>query len=141
MVMQLNPEQTRWHGPASAASKADNTRQWAFQSSPAARRAENPIRKLAATIDARGGPSGSKPLINLGMGDPTAYQLQAPPAVAVSALRESIEGGMANGYVPGAGDKTALEAVARYHRRWDGVDYKGQDITLVSRLSGSTAHV
>lgn len=74
----------------------------------------------------------SKPLINLGLGDPTVFGLHPPPEVAITAMQDVLVSGAGNGYVAGTGDKPAREAVARYHNRWDRVQYDADDVTLVS---------
>jgi len=117
------------HASTSAsASTSRGKRQWAIKASPAASRSTNLIRSTISALDTRS--SSSKPLINLGLGDPTAYGLHEPSVEAVNAVKGCLEGGGANGYVPGAGCKEALEAVADYHRKWDGVEYSPGDITL-----------
>jgi tyrosine aminotransferase len=78
--------------------------------------------------------SSEKPLINLGLGDPTVFGLHPPSAASISAVQEALLSGFANGYVVGTGDKPACQAVARYHSRWDGVTYNAEDVTLVSLL-------
>lgn len=104
-------------------------RQWNVKASPAAARSNNLIRSVVSGL---GGTSttSSKPLINLGLGDPTAYGLNDPSPEAVAAVRDCVIGGKANGYLPGQGVKEALDAVAEYHTRWDGVQYEGKDVTL-----------
>jgi tyrosine aminotransferase len=84
-----------------------------------------------------------KPLINLGLGDPTVFGLHDPPKVALEAMQDALLSGHANGYVPGTGLKEACQAVADYHKRWDGVDYSAEDITLVCthyKVSGQHAN-
>lgn len=70
--------------------------------------------------------------INLGLGDPTG--LHAPPPASISAVVETIQKGQDNGYIPGPGTMQAREAIAAYHKRWDGVSYTAGDVTLVSSL-------
>lgn len=76
--------------------------------------------------------SSTKPLINLGLGDPTVFNLHPPSEASISAVQEALLSGGANGYVPGTGDRAACAAVARYHQKWDGVSYQAEDVTLVS---------
>jgi tyrosine aminotransferase len=97
-------------------------------------RSKNKIRSVVAGLDLSHTTS-TKPLINLGLGDPTVFGLHPAPEVSITAVQEALVSGAANGYVPGTGDKAACAAVARYHSKWDGVDYSGDDVTLVSRHS------
>ena len=67
--------------------------------------------------------------INLGLGDPTG--LHAPPPASISAVVETIQKGQDNGYIPGPGTVQAREAIAAYHKRWDGVSYTAGEVALV----------
>ena len=71
-----------------------------------------------------------KEILNLGLGDPTGLHL--PPPASVIAVKEVLERGQDNGYIPGPGTLRAREAIAEYHRRWDGVSYAKEDVVLVS---------
>jgi tyrosine aminotransferase len=90
----------------------------------------NPIRSTLANITSCP-PQTAKPLINLGLGDPTHYPLHPSPAEASTAIAEAASG-RSNGYVEGVGTVKARQAVADYHKKWDGVDYNVKDIVLVS---------
>lgn len=79
----------------------------------------------------------TKPIINLGLGDPTGLH-PAPPA-SVSAVTDAIKGGKDNGYIPGPGTVKAREAIADYHQRWDGVSYGVNDIILVCQPIAGTS--
>ncbi|KAL7421191.1 hypothetical protein Q5752_004076 [Cryptotrichosporon argae] len=79
-------------------------------------------------------PSTSLPVINLGLGDPTLYPLHPPPPAATEALARAAEEGR-NGYLFGSGMPEAREAVAAYHKRWDGVEYDVEDIVLTHGVS------
>lgn len=92
---------------------------------------KNTIRTTLAEIMAIQ-PATSKPVINLGLGDPTT--LHTPPPASVTAVVETLQAGRDNGYIPGPGTIAAREAIGRYHKRWDGVDYGVNDITLVGNL-------
>ncbi|WVQ93359.1 tyrosine aminotransferase [Kwoniella sp. CBS 9459] len=104
-------------------------RQWRVRASPSVTRSKNPIRETLASITANA-PSTSKPVINLGLGDPTHYPLHAPPAAAMAAVNAALQSGRANGYVNGVGSAEARAAVAAYHKRWDDVSYDINDIVL-----------
>lgn len=93
----------------------------------------NPIRSTLASITSCP-PQTTKPLINLGLGDPTHYPLHPSPAEASIAITEAASG-RSNGYVEGVGTVKARQAVADYHKKWDGVEYNVKDIVLVSRSS------
>ena len=77
-------------------------------------------------------PSTSKPIINLGLGDPTHYPLHPPPPGAQEAVSTALHVQRSNGYLPGPGSVEARRAVADYHAKWDGVSYLPEDIALVS---------
>ncbi|WVR09183.1 tyrosine aminotransferase [Kwoniella sp. DSM 27419] len=104
-------------------------KQWSIRASPSVARSGNPIRETLASITSVS-PSTSKPLVNLGLGDPTHYPLHAPPTAAVAAVAAAAQGGSANGYVLGVGSIEARQAVSAYHKRWDQVDYQINDIVL-----------
>ena len=95
-------------------------------------RSKNKIRSVVAGLDLSQSKS-DKSLINLGLGDPTVFGLHDPPKVALEAMQDALMSGNANGYVPGTGLKEACQAVADYHKRWDGVEYTAEDVTLVSK--------
>lgn len=90
----------------------------------------NPIRSTLASITSCP-PQTAKPLINLGLGDPTHYPLHPSPAEASTAIAEAASG-RSNGYVEGVGTVKARQAVADYHKKWDRVEYNAKDIVLVS---------
>jgi len=90
---------------------------------------KNTIRTTLAEIMAIQ-PATSKPIINLGLGDPTT--LHTPPPASITAVVETLQAGRDNGYIPGPGTVAARHAIGRYHKRWDGVEYGVNDITLVS---------
>jgi len=94
-------------------------------------RSKNKIRSVVAGLDLSH-TSSTKPLINLGLGDPTVFGLHNPSEACIGAVQEALLSGSANGYVAGTGDKPACAAVARYHSKWDGVKYEAEDVTLVS---------
>lgn len=91
---------------------------------------KNPLRALLAEMGSTT-PQTTKPIINLGLGDPTT--LHAPPPASVTASVRAITEGKDNGYVPGAGTVAARQAIADYHHQWDGVRYTAKDVVLVSR--------
>ena len=96
-------------------------------------RSKNKIRSVVAGLDLTH-TSSTKSLINLGLGDPTVFGLHTPSEASISAVQEALLSGSANGYVPGTGDKAACAAVARYHSKWDKVEYQAEDVTLVSSI-------
>ncbi|KAK4687061.1 tyrosine aminotransferase, partial [Tremellales sp. Uapishka_1] len=104
-------------------------RQWNIQSSPAVAVSRNEIRSTLAAITAQV-PTTSKAIVNLGLGDPTFYPLHPPSEATVVATRKALDSERANGYVAGVGTLEARAAVADYHKRWDGVDYKTDHIVL-----------
>ena len=60
----------------------------------------NPIREVIAGIDLSARPvkGEAKPLINLGLGDPSVYGNFPPPVEALTAIEESVRSGKADGY-------------------------------------------
>ncbi|GHJ88241.1 hypothetical protein NliqN6_4643 [Naganishia liquefaciens] len=119
---------------AKASATAVATKEWSIKASPVVGRSKNKIRSVIAGLDLSQTKS-DKPLINLGLGDPTVFGLHDPPKVAIEAMQDALIGGNANGYVPGTGLKEACQAVADYHKRWDGVDYAAEDVTLTHGTS------
>lgn len=103
-------------------------KEWNIKASPAVA-VKNSLRTLLAEM-ATMPLESTKPIINLGLGDPTTLH-PAPPA-SVEAVTRAIEGGKDNGYIPGPGTVKAREAISAYHSRWDGVQYGVNDIVLVS---------
>lgn len=91
----------------------------------------NPIRSTIASVTSTP-PQTSKPIINLGLGDPTSYPLHPPAPTVTPSIIAAVSGERSNGYVPGTGTSTARQAVANYHEKWDKVQYEADDITLVS---------
>ena len=80
-------------------------------------------------------PSTSKPLINMGLGDPTA--LAPPPPNVNAAVIQRLQENASNGYLPGPGSLAARQAVADYHLRWDNVAYPPTNIFLMHGASHS----
>ncbi|WVQ81543.1 tyrosine aminotransferase [Cryptococcus sp. DSM 104549] len=128
-VSLLTSETTRPAPHSVLKTKAAQTKSWDVRVSPVVGRARNPIRETLASITSNP-PATSKPLINLGLGDPTHYPLHPPPAAAVTAVGQALGSGRANGYVNGVGSVEARRAVADYHLRWDGVEYGVENIVL-----------
>lgn len=96
-------------------------------------RSKNPIRSMIAKAMATPPPASSlhnRPLINLGLGDPTIFGLHPASPIAIEAMHEALDSGKGNGYTNGPGSAEARAAVAEYHERWDGVMYGVDDITL-----------
>ncbi len=116
--------------PSLPIAEAGPSRQWNIKLSPAAATSHSAIRSLVASLSST--KTHPKPLINLGLGDPTVFGLHSPPPASTEGIQEALMGGKDNGYVPGSGTKHACDAVAAYHKKWDGVDYNGDDVTLVS---------
>lgn len=87
----------------------------------------NPIREVIAGIDLNAPPlqgGESKPLINLGLGDPSVYGNWPPPPQALDAIEASVRSGKADGYpqvstkkeaaIRTSGNPTRLITIAPY---------------------------
>lgn len=116
-------------GPSTSLKPPLAHKSWNIRVSPAVERSKNPIRVTLAHITAQA-PSTSKPIINLGLGDPTHYPLHPPPPGAHEAVSAALLAQRSNGYLPGPGSVEARRAVADYHAKWDGVSYLPEDIAL-----------
>jgi tyrosine aminotransferase len=89
---------------AKAAAAAAPSKPWqSIKMSSRVARIGNPIREVIAGIDLNAPPSLSgsgnvKPLINLGLGDPSVYGNFPPPSVALDAIEAAVRWGKADGY-------------------------------------------
>ncbi|KAM0792963.1 hypothetical protein ACM66B_002721 [Microbotryomycetes sp. NB124-2] len=99
---------------------------------------KNPIRQLLAGIDLSSAPGqGDKPLINLGLGDPSTFGNLLPPAQAIAAIQDSLHSGKANGYPESVGYADARQAIAAYFT--DDLNFKPTkaDVILSHGASGA----
>ncbi|BGP45359.1 hypothetical protein JCM10450v2_001177 [Rhodotorula kratochvilovae] len=79
-------------------------------------RISNPIREIIANIDLSAPPEQGvdKPLINLGLGDPSVFGNMPPAPESIAAIEASLKSGRALGYPESVGYPDAREAVANY---------------------------
>ena len=80
---------------------------WSVRASRRCLEVQNPIRRVTDKL-AKGGERDaeqdkSKPLIALGLGDPTAFGHLKPPETAAAAVTEAATSGLYFGYAPSSG--------------------------------------
>lgn len=100
---------------------------------------KNPIRQLLSGIDLSSAPNAQdeKPLINLGLGDPSTFGNLLPPAEAIEAIATSLKSGRANGYPESVGYADARQAIADYFEDGDSFKPTKADIILAHGASGA----
>ncbi|GAA5979317.1 hypothetical protein JCM10908_002877 [Rhodotorula pacifica] len=102
--------------PADAAASV-RTKPWkTVPVSKTVQRISNPIREVLAAIDLSAPPEAgvAKPLINLGLGDPSVFGNMPPAPESIAAIEESLKSGRALGYPESVGYPDARLAVANY---------------------------
>ncbi|KAK4052179.1 hypothetical protein OIV83_002474 [Microbotryomycetes sp. JL201] len=116
-----------------------HVRSWQpIQMSSKVAKIKNPIRQLIAGIDLSLTPGqGDKPLINLGLGDPSTFGNLLPPPEAVDAINESLYSGRANGYPESVGYADARQAVADYFADDENFQPTKADVVLAHGASGA----
>ncbi|KAK4049761.1 hypothetical protein OIO90_005342 [Microbotryomycetes sp. JL221] len=116
-----------WHGPVPMSTKVAKIK--------------NPIRQLLAGIDLGSTPKQGelKPLINLGLGDPSTFGNLPPPKEALDAIHASLDSGLANGYPASVGYADARQAIAQYFSEGNGGNFRPteNDIVLAHGCSGA----
>ncbi|GAA6063344.1 hypothetical protein JCM10212_004365 [Sporobolomyces blumeae] len=127
---------------AHAGANAAPRKQWTkAKVNPQVDRISNPIREMISGIDLSAPPEEgvSKPLINLGLGDPSVFGNFSPAPESVAAIRESLEGGRANGYPESVGYPDAREAVAQYYDEGEGSNFRPSknDVVMTHGCSGA----
>ena len=88
-------------------SAHNRRKSWNVHASRRCLEVQNPIRKVTDKLT-RGGDRGaeqdkSKPLIALGLGDPTAFGHLKPPETAAAAVTDAAASGLYFGYAPSIG--------------------------------------
>jgi len=86
--------------------------EWKVNASVVAKNTFNPIRDIMETMEFT--PNPEKKMISLALGDPTVYKNLNPAPEVVEAVRDSLIGGLKNGYGPSTGFVDARQAVADY---------------------------
>merc|ERR1711936_1439543 len=79
-------------------------------------------------------PNPDKKMISLALGDPTVYKNLNPAPEVVEAVRDSLVGGLRNGYGPSTGFVEARQAVAEYVSV-PGAEITADDVILCSGCS------
>ncbi|BGO89069.1 hypothetical protein NBRC10512_007259 [Rhodotorula toruloides] len=118
------------------------TKPWKpVQTSPLVERISNPIREIVANIDLSAPPEKGveKPLINLGLGDPSVAGNFPPAPEAIAAIEASLKSGRALGYPESVGYPDAREAVANYFDEGPGGNWRisKQDVVMAHGASGA----
>jgi len=105
-----------------------------ISASEKSKRACNPVRNI---IDNLNPPvNHPKPLINMALGDPTAYGNLLCPSVFSETIRELLLRNSANGYLPSTGLPAARKAIAAYNSS-EGYTIPEDDIFIASGCSGA----
>ncbi|GAA6000698.1 hypothetical protein JCM10207_004613 [Rhodosporidiobolus poonsookiae] len=103
-------------------------------------RIQNPIREIIANIDLSAPiEAGEKPLINLGLGDPSVFGNFAPAPESIAAIEESLKSGRSLGYPESVGYPDAREAVANYFDEGEGSNFRPSknDVVMTHGCSGA----
>ncbi|GAA5916398.1 hypothetical protein JCM6882_001547 [Rhodosporidiobolus microsporus] len=125
-----------------AISLNESTHGWKPVSiSAQAKRIANPIREIIANIDlsAPAEEGVEKPLINLGLGDPSVFGNFPPAPESIAAIESSLHSGRALGYPESVGYPDAREAIANYFDEGEGATFRPtkQDVVLSHGASGA----
>ncbi|GAA6038504.1 hypothetical protein JCM8097_004599 [Rhodosporidiobolus ruineniae] len=104
-------------------------------------RISNPIREIIANINLSAPPEEGvdKPLINLGLGDPSVFGNFPPAPESIKAIEDSLKSGRALGYPESVGYPDAREAVANYFSDPEGGNFRptAADVVLAHGASGA----
>ncbi|GAA5862562.1 hypothetical protein JCM8547_002105 [Rhodosporidiobolus lusitaniae] len=104
-------------------------------------RISNPIREIIANIDLSAPPEKGvdKPLINLGLGDPSVFGNFPPAKESLEAIQASLFSGRALGYPESVGYPDAREAIANYYDEGEGGNFRPNknDVVLAHGCSGA----
>ncbi|GAA5924853.1 uncharacterized protein JCM15063_005750 [Sporobolomyces koalae] len=124
------------------ASKVAPSKGWKRASvNPQVARISNPIREIISGIDLSSPPQEGvdKPLINLGIGDPSVYGNFPPAPESIAAIRDSLEGLKSLGYPESIGYTDAREAVANYYDEGPGRNFRPtkNDVVMTHGCSGA----
>lgn len=102
------------------------------------REIRNPIREVIAGIDLGGAiAAGSKPFLNLGLGDPSVYGNFPPAEAALDAIHHSLRSGKSDGYPASVGYAATRQAVADYFNIGEHDSIKKEDIIMTHGASGA----
>ncbi|GAA5870953.1 hypothetical protein JCM16303_001643 [Sporobolomyces ruberrimus] len=111
------------------------------QVNPQVARISNPIREIISGIDLSAPPEEGvdKPLINLGIGDPSVFGNFAPAPESIKAIKDSLEGLKSLGYPDSVGYTDAREAVANYYDEGEGGNFRPtkNDVIMSHGCSGA----
>ncbi|GAA5977593.1 hypothetical protein JCM21900_000538 [Sporobolomyces salmonicolor] len=104
-------------------------------------RISNPIREIISGIDLSAPPEQGvdKPLINLGLGDPSVFGNFPPAQQSLEAIEASLRSGRSFGYPASVGYPDAQAAVAHYFDEGEGGNWRIQkdDVVLTHGASGA----
>eukprot|EP00604_Paraphysomonas_vestita_P000182 CAMPEP_0174824670 /NCGR_PEP_ID=MMETSP1107-20130205/36771_1 /TAXON_ID=36770 /ORGANISM="Paraphysomonas vestita, Strain GFlagA" /LENGTH=246 /DNA_ID=CAMNT_0016053271 /DNA_START=513 /DNA_END=1250 /DNA_ORIENTATION=- len=103
-------------------------------SSKKAKRTFNPIRAIVDNL--KPPQNHTKKMLNLALGDPTAYGNLQCPEVLIEGLRESLNAQNSNGYQPSTGSGPARKAIAQVSTLSDCIVTE-DDIIICSGCSGA----
>lgn len=86
--------------------------EWRIVPSLKAQRTSNPVRNIVDNLRPPKDSTGTKPTINLSLGDPTTFGNLPCPDEIVKAITENAASRRHNGYLPSVGSEEARRAVA-----------------------------
>lgn len=123
-------------------SSAAPTKPWKkAQVNPQVARISNPIREIISGIDlsAPVEEGVDKPLINLGIGDPSVFGNFKPAQESIDAIQASLVGMKSLGYPDSVGYTDAREAVANYYTEGEGGNFRPtkNDVIMSHGCSGA----
>lgn len=95
----------------------------------------NPIRNVVDRL--RVPPHPEKPLISLGLGDPTVFGNLPPARELVTAVEEALREGQVNGYPPAVGFEAARKAIAERYSEGLPKPLTAADVVVTSGCSGA----
>jgi len=129
-------EQDAFDERTSRSGTARRRDDWYVPASARATRTRNPIRELVQGW--KRSPNPSRELIDLSIGDPTAYRNLEPPSHLLEYFEGVLRSGRYHGYTHSTGMEDARSAVAEhFNRRLGRKALSSRDIFLTSGVSGA----
>ncbi|XP_074644544.1 tyrosine aminotransferase-like isoform X2 [Tubulanus polymorphus] len=117
-----------------SSTTATKRREWKVTASKIAHDTINPIRRVVEGLNLQ--PNPEKPMIALSIGDPTVFGNLPPSPDTVNAVKEVLEAGKSNGYVPAVGIESTRAAIAQYYNTEE-APLTSKDVILTSGCSSA----